>query len=127
MTKYIFVENGKINGCGEVQRAEVEVKNIEITDEIYNNYLSDHERYIYKSGKIIQNPEYEKQTEKRVINEKISSITSKLEELDKKRIRAICEQSIKDEQLGQTWLEYYNEEAQILRNQIAELSKSLPE
>lgn len=39
---------------------------------------------------------------------KKTSLQSRIDELDKKRIRAICEPSVKDETTGQTWLEYYN-------------------
>lgn len=53
--------------------------------------------------------------------EKILSLQSQIDELDKKRIRAICEPSIKDEITGQTWLGYYNLQVQDLRNQITEL------
>lgn len=54
--------------------------------------------------------------------EKINELRSQIDEIDKKRIRAICEPSLKDEQSGQTWLDYYNIQVQNLRNQIAELS-----
>ncbi len=51
----------------------------------------------------------------------IISLQAQVDELDKKRIRAICEPSIKDASTGQTWLEYYNLQIKDLRNQIAEL------
>ena len=47
-------------------------------------------------------------------------ILSELEELDKKRIRAIAEPSMKDEE--QTWLEYYNLQISVLRNELAEIT-----
>ena len=53
---------------------------------------------------------------------KKNSLQSQIDELDKKRIRAVCEPSIKDETTGQTWLEYYNLQVQDLRNQINVLS-----
>ena len=49
-----------------------------------------------------------------------SEILSELEELDKKRIRAIAEPSMKDEE--QTWLEYYNLQISGLRNDLAEIT-----
>lgn len=49
-----------------------------------------------------------------------SEILSELEELDKKRIRAIAEPSMKDEE--QTWLEYYNLQISGLRNELAEIT-----
>lgn len=49
-----------------------------------------------------------------------SEILSELEELDKKRIRAMAEPSMKDEE--QTWLEYYNLQISGLRNELAEIT-----
>lgn len=51
----------------------------------------------------------------------LSDLKSQIEELDKQRIRAIAEPSLKDLQSGQTWLEYYTGQIQTLRTQIAEL------
>lgn len=45
-------------------------------------------------------------------------IKAQIAELDTKRLRAICEPSIKDATTGQTWLEYYNAEIAKLREQI---------
>jgi len=59
--------------------------------------------------------ENKKNTEKQI---HIQEITRQLEELDKKRIRAIAEPSMKDEEIS--WLEYYNQEIKKLR---AELNK----
>lgn len=44
-----------------------------------------------------------------------------IKELDEKRVRAVCEPEIKDMESGQTWLEYYTQQIQALRAQIASL------
>ena len=49
------------------------------------------------------------------------SIKMQIEELDKKRIRAICEPQIKDNQTGETWLEYYNLQIINLRQELADI------
>lgn len=56
---YIFVENGKINGSGECECLTEGFKNIEVTEEVYNNFIKDTDRYIYQNGEIIPNPDYE--------------------------------------------------------------------
>lgn len=56
---YIFIENGKINGSGECECLTEGVKNIEVTEEIYNDFTEDNDRYIYQNGEIIPNPDYE--------------------------------------------------------------------
>lgn len=45
-----------------------------------------------------------------------NEIQKQLEELDKKRIRAVCEPSMKTE--TQSWLDYYNSEIKNLRLQL---------
>ena len=56
--------------------------------------------------------ELDEQEQKR----KNADIKNQLEILDKKRIRAVCEPSMKTE--NQSWLEYYNQEIQILRAKL---------
>ena len=45
--------------------------------------------------------------------------------MDKKRIRAICEPSVKDESTGETWLDYYNNQVVAIRVQIQELKERI--
>ena len=54
--------------------------------------------------------------------ERIYEIKIELDELDKKRIRAICEPALKDGEAGETWLEYYNKQISDLRKELSELS-----
>lgn len=51
---------------------------------------------------------------------KKKEIQAQLDELDKKRIRALAEPSLKDEET--TWLEYYNSQITTLRNELTALS-----
>ncbi len=51
---------------------------------------------------------------------KKEEILTQLNELDKKRIRALAEPSLKDEET--TWLEYYNTQITTLRNELTALS-----
>ena len=53
-----------------------------------------------------------------------SEIEQELLELDSKRIRAICEPSVKDETTGETWLDYYNSEVERLRTELKELNET---
>lgn len=46
-------------------------------------------------------------------------IEKQLEKLDKKRIRAVCEPSMKTE--TQSWLDFYNEEIKQLRKSLANI------
>lgn len=48
-------------------------------------------------------------------------IKTEMEELDKKRIRALAEPSLKDEET--TWLEYYNTQITALRDELTFISQ----
>lgn len=123
--KYLYVENGQVNGAGELEQLDESVINFEVSDEIYNNYLSEKYRYIYSDGNIIENPQYENEKQKAVISQRITDIHEKLNDLDKKRIRAVCESEVKDSQTGQTWLEYYNSLVVDLREELTALEAQI--
>lgn len=118
MKYYIYVQNNSLKGAGCARCLNEEIQNIEVTEAICKDYISDNEKYIYSEEKIIPNPNYEKILKERNKSEKISKIIEKLNELDSKRIRAVCENQIKDSQTGETWLEYYNSQANKLRNEL---------
>ena len=82
---------------------------------------------IMKNGKVIVDVDYEKKQQNIILQNKINEIQTKLNELDQKRIRAICENSVKDEKSGQTWLDYYNKFALDYRKQLVELKSKIIE
>lgn len=118
MKYYIYVEDNILKGAGCARCLNKEIQNIEVTETLCTDYISDNDKYIYSEEKIIPNPNYEKILKERNKSEKISIIIEKLNELDSKRIRAVCENQIKDSQTGETWLEYYNSQANKLRSEL---------
>ncbi len=68
MAYYIFVENGKLNGCGQAIQLNEGVLNIEVSEGMYNEYSADPLKYIYSDGAIVPNPNYddEKQRQERL-------------------------------------------------------------
>ncbi len=70
----------------------------------------------------LNTPEYEEKKAIKKKEERIYEIKIKLDELDKKRIRAMCEPELKDGEAGETWLEYYNKQISDLRKELTELS-----
>ena len=52
---------------------------------------------------------------------KAAEIQNELEEIDKKRIRALAEPSLKDE--NTTWLEYYNQKVIQLREELSAVTE----
>lgn len=114
---------------------------IEITDEYWNELLKeqalgkiiipfennviaiDEKEYSYENDKWIKLSNEEANTKQLKIQNAIreNEILLQLEELDKKRIRAIAEPSLKDE--NTTWLEYYNSQITELRKELTEITK----
>ena len=62
--------------------------------------------------------EYAALQAKRADEALVEQVKIQIDELDKKRIRAICEPSVKNPVTGETWLEYYNQQIQELRSTI---------
>ncbi len=69
-----------------------------------------------EEGEPVTNPNYEAECAQKVRLARIEEIKQELSELDKKRIRAMCEPSEYTE--GVSWLEYYNQQAQTLRAEL---------
>lgn len=123
--KYIYVENGEINGCGEAETLTEGVQNIEVSDKVYNEFLEDELKYIFSNGKIIENPNYETDRQKFLAQKRIEEIKEELNELDTKRIRAVCESEMKTERTGESWLDYYNSQIYDLRIELKSLEAQL--
>lgn len=123
--KYIFVENGKINGCGECLQLTDGVQSIEVSENLYNAFAQDPDKFIYSDGEIVENPEYEILRQKKVMQQRMDEIKLELEDLDTKRIRAVCEDEIKNERTGETWLDYYNSQIYDLRVEYKSLEAQL--
>ena len=73
MTYYISIENNEINGCGQCPCDNEGVIDIEVSEEIYNAFKADPDKYIWdnQSYSIIENPDYEEikqQKEQAIIN-----------------------------------------------------------
>jgi hypothetical protein len=125
MKYYIFIENGKINGCGQAERLDDNVINCEVSKDVFDSFIEDNLRYVYSAGKIISNPNYENEKQVVFIKERIEEIYKELDSLDTKRIRAVCEDEIKDEKTGETWLDFYNSQVYDLRVELASLQAQL--
>ena len=90
----------------------------------YNNTVIavDENEYIQENGKWKKLSTEEAKVKQLNIQNAIKKkeIQAQLDELDKKRIRALAEPSLKDEET--TWLEYYNSQITTLRNELTALS-----
>ena len=114
---YIELENNTpVKSTSNAEIACKYFKNIITTD--YSDYTPINNKYKYENGEIILNPNYETERIKQEQTARIEKIKQELNELDKKRIRAMCEPS--EYAKGVSWLEYYNQQAQSLRAELQE-------
>lgn len=58
MTYYLMIENNKIIGSSQCLSGG-DITDVEVTEEIYNAYVEDNDRYIWNGEEIIENPDYE--------------------------------------------------------------------
>lgn len=108
MGYYCWIDNEKPNGISEMYQPEVFTDNryqIEISEEVYNNYQPN--RYLYQDGELVINPQYDKDV-------RITEIKQLLDELDLKSIRALRSNE-------EDYLQQYEEEAIALRNELRAL------
>jgi hypothetical protein len=133
--KYYGTKNNKDYGFYE-QKFEGA---IEVTDEYWQKLLNqqnqgkmiifyenaviavDESDYEFKNDKWVKLSETEKEVRQLTIQNAVRAeeIQQEIETLDKKRIRAIAEPSLKDE--NTTWLEYYNAKISELRAELTKL------
>lgn len=109
MGYYCWIDNEKPNGISELYQPEAFTDNryqIEVSEEVYNNYQAD--RYLYQDGELVINPQYDKDI-------RIEEIKQLLDELDLKSIRALRASDTE-------YLQQYEEEAIALRNELRALA-----
>lgn len=117
MTYYIFLENGKLNGCGECPQLTEGVENLEVSEDVYNAYGAEPERFVYSDCEIVKNPEYESLLEQKQKTERIQEIKQQLYDLDIKTIRAL--------RAGETdYINQYETQAEELRVELQNLGGS---
>lgn len=61
MTYYIYIENEKINGSGTCACLNEEITNFEVTEEVYNAFVANPDKYIWDGSDVVENPNYEQE------------------------------------------------------------------
>lgn len=81
------------------------------------------EHFKIKNGKVIEKTkaEIEAETIEKQRQQRIAEIKTELENIDRQKVRAITEPEIKDIKTGESWLEYYNNQAKALREELQKL------
>lgn len=119
MTYYIFVENEKLNGCGQARQLTEGVTNLEVEEALYNAYAENPDMYIWDGYEIIIDPDYEaKQAQKE--KERIAKLTCT------KRVFALMLQELGISYTMLKELIATNEQAQLEWDLCVELERKNP-
>lgn len=119
MTYYIFVENEKLNGCGQARQLTEGVINLEVEGSLYNAYAENPEMYIWDGEAVVENPNYaEEQAQKE--KERIAKLTCT------KRVFALMLQELGISYTMLKELIATNEQAQLEWDLCVELERSNP-
>jgi hypothetical protein len=71
---YIFIKDGKTNGCGQARIISEGFLNIPVIKEVYDDFAEHPNKYTYLDGEIVLNPNYEEE-EKQKEKERIGNLT----------------------------------------------------
>lgn len=97
-----------------------------IDDRKYNLVYSENDSSVIENIVYLETEEsYQNRKNNEILQQEIDSLITNIQDLDFKRIRALCEPSIKDEETGETWLDYYNTQISDLRNQLQTLQERI--
>lgn len=108
---------------GYKEIVEVDVPTTGIDYEII--YSEDDSHILETVNYLETEDEFEKRLETEKAKAEIDVLNTKIQEIDLKRIRAICEPEIKDEDTGETWLDYYNNQISEIRIEIQKLQERI--
>lgn len=56
---YIFLENGKINGCGQCPILNDDIQNIEVDKALYDDFCENPNKYLWDGENVVLNENYE--------------------------------------------------------------------
>lgn len=59
MAYYITIKENKIVSIGQCPCSNKDALNIEVSEEVFNNFSNDKDRYIWNGTEIVENPDYE--------------------------------------------------------------------
>lgn len=62
MAYYIYVDNGKLNGSSTLDNSRFNTADsfqVEVTEELYNAFNAEPDKYMWNGTEIVENPEYE--------------------------------------------------------------------
>lgn len=101
---YAFIQDNKINGCGQCRRLTDGIINYKITKDIFDNIS----HYSWDGKSVVLNPNWEEEEYKK---QRKQEILIALDELDLKSIRALRANDTE-------YIQEYEAQAQVLREEL---------
>ena len=77
MAYYVFIENEKINGCGQCRQLTEGVENLEVDESLYNAFVESPDMYIWDGSDVVINPNYENEKLKQAQQSKLQEASYK--------------------------------------------------
>ena len=74
MKYYIFLNNKQLMGAGQCKQLTEGVENIEVNEELYNNFVGVPKKYIYLNGEIVEDSNY-KETQSQKEHERLNMLS----------------------------------------------------
>ena len=106
---YAYIQDEKLNGCGQAECLSENITNIEISEEVFNNISY----YVWDGEAVVLNPNWEQEEYKK---NRIAEILAELETIDNKSIRAIRANDT-------DYIAMYETQAEELREELRSLQK----
>lgn len=74
MEYYIFIQDNRINGCGQCTQLNENIINFEVDEELYNAFVEAPDKYMWDGESVVENPDYE-EIVKRKERERLDALT----------------------------------------------------
>ena len=88
---YIFIEDNKINGAGQVRILNEEIINFEVDESLYNAFVESPDMYIWEGTEVVVDPEYESKKDKKERERRNQEIHQKISELEQMAISDVLQ------------------------------------
>ena len=77
MTYYIYIQDEKLNGCGQCRQLTERITNLEVDESLYNAFVESPDMYIWNGYDVVINPNHEDEKLKQAQTAKLQEASDK--------------------------------------------------